>query len=88
MLLEELDELSLDTPDAPEVLGNFMARAVADDCVPPAYIVNVADVQEPQALYVACCAVCPSKFVFTQLAELEHVYSTIGHCQVFTVNIW
>jgi programmed cell death protein 4 len=50
MLLEELDELSLDTPDAPEVLGNFMARAVADDCVPPAYIVNVADVQEPQAL--------------------------------------
>ena len=55
MLLEELDELSLDTPDAPEVLGNFMARAVADDCVPPAYIVNVTDVQDPKALYVACC---------------------------------
>ncbi|CAI8049157.1 Programmed cell death protein 4 [Geodia barretti] len=50
MLLEELDELSLDTPDAPEVLGNFMARAVADDCVPPAYIVNVTDVQDPKAL--------------------------------------
>ena len=73
MLLEELDELSLDTPDAPEVLGNFMARAVADDCVPPAYIVNVTDVQDPKALYVACCTVCPSQLVCTQLAELEHV---------------
>ena len=56
MLLEELSELSLDTPDAPEVLGNFMARAVADDCIPPAYIANVSDTKESQALYVCCLA--------------------------------
>ena len=40
LLLSQLDDLSLDTPDAPEILGNFMARCVADDCLPPAYIAN------------------------------------------------
>lgn len=52
MLLEELSELSLDTPDAAEVLGNFMARAVADDCIPPAYITNVPETAEAHAKYV------------------------------------
>lgn len=35
MLLQNLPDLMLDTPDAPHILGNFMARAVADDCLPP-----------------------------------------------------
>lgn len=38
VLLEEVEDLKLDTPDAGEVLGNFIARAVADDCLPPAYV--------------------------------------------------
>lgn len=51
MLLDELGELSLDTPDAAEVLGNFMARAVADDCIPPVYITHSAsEMTETQAL--------------------------------------
>ncbi|KAG8198265.1 hypothetical protein JTE90_021522 [Oedothorax gibbosus] len=37
-LLENLPDLVLDTPDAPTVLGNFIARAVADDCLPPKYV--------------------------------------------------
>ena len=37
-VLSELDELILDTPDAPTVVGNFMARCVADDCLPPAFV--------------------------------------------------
>lgn len=28
----------LDTPDAPTLLGNFLARAIADDCLPPKVI--------------------------------------------------
>jgi len=28
----------LDTPEAPTILGNFIARAVADDCIPPKYV--------------------------------------------------
>jgi len=37
-LLHQLPDLILDTPDAPEVLGNFLARAIADDCIPPKFL--------------------------------------------------
>lgn len=42
-LLLDLEELSLDTPDAPDVLGKFIARAVADDCLAPAFLQNRPD---------------------------------------------
>lgn len=42
MLLNNLPDLILDTPDAPHVLGNFIARAVADDCMPPKYVHQLA----------------------------------------------
>lgn len=38
MLLDMLPDLILDTPDAPHFLGKFIARAVADDCMPPKYV--------------------------------------------------
>jgi programmed cell death protein 4 len=38
MLLKNLPDLVLDTPDAAIVLGNFIARAVADDCLPPKFV--------------------------------------------------
>ena len=38
MLLAELPDLTIDTPDAAEMIGMFLARAVADDCLPPAFI--------------------------------------------------
>lgn len=37
-LMNVLPELKLDTPDAPHVLGLFMARCIADDCLNPCYI--------------------------------------------------
>lgn len=37
-LLANLNDLILDIPDAPIVLGNFIARAIADDCIPPKFI--------------------------------------------------
>jgi programmed cell death protein 4 len=37
-LMRQLPDLILDTPDAPVVLGNFMARAIADDCIPPKFL--------------------------------------------------
>ncbi|XP_006817884.1 programmed cell death protein 4-like [Saccoglossus kowalevskii] len=37
-VLNELEDLSLDTPDAPQVVGQFIARAVADDCLPPKFV--------------------------------------------------
>ncbi|XP_058972688.1 programmed cell death protein 4-like isoform X1 [Pocillopora verrucosa] len=42
-LLDDLDDLSLDTPDAPEMVGKFIARAIADDCLPPAFVSNLGD---------------------------------------------
>lgn len=42
LLLAQLPDLILDTPDAPHVLGNFLARAVADDCLPPKYVHQLA----------------------------------------------
>jgi len=38
VLLKNLPDLVLDTPDAATVLGNFIARAVADDCLPPKFV--------------------------------------------------
>jgi len=37
-LLRQLPDLILDTPDACEALGNFLARAIADDCIPPKFL--------------------------------------------------
>jgi len=38
VLLKSLPDLVLDTPTAADVLGNFIARAVADDCIPPKFV--------------------------------------------------
>ncbi|GIY49212.1 hypothetical protein CEXT_498771, partial [Caerostris extrusa] len=40
LMLSNLSDLVLDTPDAATVLGNFIARAVADDCLPPKFVQN------------------------------------------------
>jgi len=37
-LLRNLNDLILDTPDAPQLLGKFIARAVADDALPPKFV--------------------------------------------------
>jgi len=36
--LDALDDAALDTPDAVDVLSKFLARAVVDDVVPPAFL--------------------------------------------------
>lgn len=46
LLLDGLPELILDIPEAPVLLGNFIARAVADDCVPPKYVSHPEDLSE------------------------------------------
>lgn len=48
-LLNALPELILDTPEAPEILGMFMARCIADDCLNPSFLkeqmVHATDMQ-------------------------------------------
>jgi len=43
VLLKNLPDLILDTPDAPIVLGNFIARAIADDILPPCFVAKLKD---------------------------------------------
>jgi programmed cell death protein 4 len=38
VMLDRLPDLSLDVPDAPEVLGKFIARAIFDEVLPPVFI--------------------------------------------------
>ncbi|KMS97238.1 hypothetical protein BVRB_7g176860 [Beta vulgaris subsp. vulgaris] len=41
LLLESADDLSVDIPDAVNVLALFVARAVVDDILPPAFVTRV-----------------------------------------------
>lgn len=42
-LLDKLPDLVLDTPDAAVLLSNFVARCVADDCLPPKFVQAQSD---------------------------------------------
>lgn len=37
-LLNNLPDIVLDTPEAPSILANFLARSIADDCLPPKFV--------------------------------------------------
>merc|ERR1719483_1672631 len=50
-LLRQLPDLMLDTPEAPSIIGNFMARCIADDCIPPKFLNSYkGHVSEPEAI--------------------------------------
>merc|ERR1712102_128113 len=56
-LLRQLSDLTLDTPDAATILGNFMARCIADDCIPPKFLQSYkGNVTEPGAVKALCRA--------------------------------
>lgn len=40
ILLDSLDDLCIDIPDAKEMVGCFLARAIVDEVIPPAFISN------------------------------------------------
>jgi len=56
-LLRQLSDLILDTPDAPILIGNFIARCIADDCIPPKFLHSYkGNVEEPEAKKALCRA--------------------------------
>jgi len=48
IVLDRLPDLSLDVPDAPEVLGKFIARAIFDEVLPPVFL-QQAKANNPKA---------------------------------------
>lgn len=49
LILNQIEDLGLDTPDISEAVGNFIARCVADDCLAPAYL-NKQPNQSPKTM--------------------------------------
>lgn len=41
-VLNDLADITIDCPEAPSMVGKFLARAVADDCIPPKFVANHA----------------------------------------------
>merc|ERR1712209_150146 len=53
----EFTLMILDTPDAVTILGNFMARCIADDCIPPKFLQSYkGNVSEPESVKALCRA--------------------------------
>lgn len=46
VLLTNLADITLDTPNAPTMLGQFIARAIVNDCLPDTFILDHVTVQE------------------------------------------
>jgi len=54
-LLRQLSDLILDTPDAPTILGQFIARCIADDCIPPKFLQSYKGSVETEEAKIALC---------------------------------
>ncbi|KAK3706242.1 hypothetical protein QZH41_008629 [Actinostola sp. cb2023] len=74
-LLEDLDDLTLDTPEAPDHLAKFIARAVADDALPPAYVSNHHEDTPPDSFQRKCL-------------EEARVLLKMKHGMVRLDNVW
>ena len=46
-LLESLDDLVLDVPNAPQLLSLFMSRAIVDDVLPPSFVLQISSGAPP-----------------------------------------
>lgn len=68
ILIKQLPDLVLDTPDADIVLGNFLARAVADDCIPPSFISQLRRLPEEELTPLAKSCIDHAAV----LLEMEH----------------
>lgn len=47
-LLKQIPDLELDNPNAADDIGKFLARAIADDCMPPAFLKRLASWDLPK----------------------------------------
>lgn len=77
-LLKNLADLVLDTPDAPTILGNFMARAIADDCIPPKFILSYKGHVEDELSGKALCRADTLLNMKHGLVRLDNVWGVGG----------
>jgi len=76
VLLERLDDLRLDIPNAPELLSNFLARAVVDDILPPAFLSpDSADIETAKETLVQARNLISGKSAAKKIA---HIWGPAG----------
>lgn len=73
-----MDDLVLDTPDAHTVLGNFMARAIADDCIPPKFILSYKGHVDTELAGKALCRADTLLNMKHGLVRLDNVWGVGG----------
>ncbi|UYV75872.1 PDCD4 [Cordylochernes scorpioides] len=77
-LLAALPDLVLDTPEAPVALGNFLARAVADDCLPPRFVEDSLEAAEPGLTHTALDHAATLLHMRHGLVRLDNVWGVGG----------
>jgi len=77
-LLHQLPDLILDAPDAAEVLGNFLARAIADDCIPPKFLHSYKGHVETSEAKGALCKADTLLSMKHGLVRLDNVWGVGG----------
>ncbi|XP_022900278.1 programmed cell death protein 4 [Onthophagus taurus] len=73
-LLANVNDLILDIPDAPTVIGNFIARAIADDCIPPKFLITMKEKSENE--------------VFVETLARADTLLSMKHGLVRLHNVW
>jgi hypothetical protein len=75
-LLERIEDLKLDIPNAPEYLSAFLARAVVDDLLPPAFLSpDSADVELAKEVLVKAKSMIKGKGAGKRM---EHIWGPGG----------
>jgi len=70
-LLERIEDLKLDIPNAPEYLSMFLARAVVDDLLPPAFLSpDSADVELAKEILVKAKTLIQGKGAFKRITHI------------------
>lgn len=77
-LLANLTDLILDIPDAPTVLGNFVARAIADDCIPPKFLTVSKGKSDSDVFQEAICRADTLLSMKHGLVRLHNVWGVGG----------
>lgn len=79
LLLENLPDLVLDVPESAHILGNFMARAIADDCIPPRYVTQAEDTDKLNEFAQAAIKHAQTHLSMqTGWAHLDNVWGVAG----------
>lgn len=77
-LLDDLDDLCLDTPEAPKFLGKFIARAIADDCLPPAFVASFEDAPSHSNQAIAMNEAAVLLKMKHGMVRLDSVWGVVG----------